>query len=302
MSVAATLESRSLRIGAHTRRRKWIGRAVVYLVLGSFAILYLLPLVVMIFTSLKTMDEIRSGTILSLPLEPTLEPWQVAWSSACVGVECLGIRGFYVNTIVMAVPAVIISTLIGALNGYALTQFDFPRQRLVFGLILLGAFTPYQAILIPLTKSLGSFNLAGNLAGLALVHTIYGIPFTTAFARSFYLSLPPDLVKAAKIDGAGFFRIFYSIVLPISPPILVVSIIYQFTGIWNDFLFGSALTYGEGAPIMVALNNIVNTSTGEKPYNVHMAAAIFAALPTLLLYVFAGKYFIRGLTIGSVKG
>jgi glucose/mannose transport system permease protein len=169
-------------------------------------------------------------------------------------------------------------------------------------MILLGAFTPYQAVLIPLAKTLSHLNLAGSLAGLALVHTIYGIPFTTAFARSFFLSVPPELTKAAKVDGAGFFRIFVSIMLPISVPILVVSVIYQFTNIWNDFLFGAALTYGRQAPIMVALNNIVNTSTGERPYNVHMAAAILAALPTLILYVVAGKYFIRGLTMGSVKG
>ena len=302
MSLAATAEGTALRSLASARRSRTAGRAIVYSVLLLFFLFYLLPLVVMLLTSFKTMDDVRSGTILSWPAPATGEPWQVAWSSACVGVECIGLHGFYWNTVVMAVPAVILSTLIGALNGYALTQFDFPRQKLVYGVILLGAFTPYQAILIPLAKSLGAVDLAGTLTGLSLVHTIYGIPFTTAFARSFFLSLPPELVKAAKVDGAGFFRIFWSIMLPISVPILVVSVIYQFTNIWNDFLFGAALTYGKGAPIMVALNNIVNTSTGERPYNVHMAAAILAALPTLILYVFAGKYFIRGLTMGSVKG
>jgi glucose/mannose transport system permease protein len=302
MSLAGTAETTTLRSAASARKDRRAGRIIIYSVLTLFFLFYLLPLTVMLLTSFKTMADVRSGTILSWPSPFTVEPWQIAWSSACVGVECIGLRGFYLNTIIMAVPAVTLSTLVGALNGYALTQFHFPRQKLVFGLILLGAFTPYQAILIPLAKSLGAAGLAGSLAGLSLVHTIYGIPFTTAFARSFFLSLPPELVKAAKVDGAGFFRIFWSIILPISIPILVVSVIFQFTGIWNDFLFGAALTYGKGAPIMVALNNIVNTSTGERPYNVHMAAALLAALPTLVLYIVAGKYFIRGLTMGSVKG
>jgi glucose/mannose transport system permease protein len=248
------------------------------------------------------MDDIRGGTLLSLPKEVTFDPWITAWKSACVGVECVGIRGFYANTLLMAVPSVFVATMVGALNGYALTQFPFPAKRLVFGLILLGSFTPYQAILLPLARVLGYADLSGSLLGLGLTHAVYGIPFTTAFARSFYLTLPPDLVRAAQIDGAGFFRIFFSVMLPISLPILMVSVIFQFTNVWNDFLFGSALTYGSEAPIMVALNNIVNTTTGERPYNVHMAAALLAALPTILLYVFAGKYFVRGLTMGSVKG
>lgn len=302
MSVAVTAEAALPQRLSVAQRRRLVGRFIVYGVLTLFVLFYLFPLLVMLLTSFKTMDDIRSGTLLSLPAPFTVEPWRVAWSSACVGVECIGVRDFYLNTIMMAVPAVIISTTIGAINGYALTQFHFPHSKTVFGLILLGAFTPYQAILIPLAHTLGSVGLAGSLVGLSIVHTIYGIPFTTAFARSFYLSLPPELVRAAKVDGAGFWRIFVSIMLPISLPILVVAIIFQFTNIWNDFLFGAALTYGRQAPIMVALNNIVNTSTGERPYDVHMAAAILAALPTLLLYVLAGKYFIRGLTMGSVKG
>jgi glucose/mannose transport system permease protein len=283
-------------------RRRSAGQVILYTVLIAFAVFYLLPLLVMLLTSFKTMDDVRTGSLVSWPEPVTFEPWVTAWLSACVGVECVGIRGFYLNTIVMAVPSVLVATLVGALNGYALTQFDFPSKRLVFGLILLGAFTPYQAILIPLAHTLGLVGLSGNLAGLSLTHAIYGIPFTTAFSRSFYLTLPPDLVRAAKVDGAGFFRIFVSVMLPISLPILIVAIMFQFTNVWNDFLFGSALTYGADAPIMVGLNNVVNTSTGEKPYNVHMAAALLAALPTLILYVFAGKYFIRGLTMGSVKG
>ncbi|MBO6638445.1 MAG: carbohydrate ABC transporter permease [Roseitalea sp.] len=283
-------------------KRKIIEKLIVYIAVVSFTLLYLFPLIVMLLTSVKPLSEIVSGNILALPKEPTIEPWLTAWSSACVGVECVGLRGFYFNTIAIAVPAVVISTIVGAVNGYALTQFAFPYQRLVYGLILFGAFTPYQAILIPLAQTLGNLGLSGSLVGLSLTHAVYGIPFTTAFARGFFIGIPSDLVKAARIDGAGFWRIFFSILLPISLPILAVSVIFQFTNIWNDFLFGSSLTFGRDAPIMVALNNIVNTSTGERPYNVHMAAALFAAMPTLALYIFAGKYFIRGLTLGSVKG
>ncbi|PBB52941.1 MULTISPECIES: carbohydrate ABC transporter permease [Mesorhizobium] len=279
-----------------------LGRMFIYGILILFAAYYLMPLFVMIVTSLKDMSEIREGNLISLPRTPTLEPWRVAWTEACVGVDCPGIRGFYANTFLMVLPAVTISTLLGALNGFALTKFAFPGHRLVFGLIMFGCFTPYQAILIPMATVLGKLGLSGSLWGLILIHVIYGLPFTTLFFRNYYVSIPQDLVKAARVDGAGFFRIFYHILLPISAPIAIVSVIWQFTNIWNDFLFGASFTYGRNAPIMVALNNIVNTSTGERPYNVQMAAAIMAALPTLVIYIFAGRYFIRGLVAGSVKG
>jgi glucose/mannose transport system permease protein len=301
-SLASAEAIGSLPSAAAARRRRLLGRIGVYGALIFFALVYLFPLAVMVFTSLKSMAEIRAGNILTPPVSPTVEPWQAAWSTACVGVECIGLRRFYSNTFLMAVPAVVIATLIGALNGFALTKFRFPFHRLVFGLILFGTFTPYQAILIPMASTLGSLGLSGSLIGLTLVHTIYGLPFTTVFARNYYISVPQELIKAAQVDGAGFFRIFWSVMLPISAPILIVSVIWMFTNIWNDFLFGSAYAFGNNAPIMVALNNIVNTSTGEKPYNVHMAAAMLAAIPTLIVYVVAGKYFIRGLMAGSVKG
>jgi glucose/mannose transport system permease protein len=299
MNVEAALP---LPTASAARRTRLIERAIIYGGLIFFALVYLFPLVVMLFTSVKPMPEIQSGNILALPAAPTIEPWKAAWSTVCVGVECVGLKGFYANTFIIAVPAVVIATLIGALNGFALTKFHFPYHRLVFGLILFGTFTPYQAILIPMARTLGSLDLSGSLIGLIFVHTIYGLPFTTVFARGFYFTVPQELVKAALVDGAGFFRTFWSVMLPISAPILIVSVIWMFTNIWNDFLFGSAYAFGSNAPIMVALNNIVNTSTGEKPYNIHMAAAMLAAIPTLLLYVVAGKYFIRGLMSGSVKG
>jgi glucose/mannose transport system permease protein len=281
---------------------KIAGRLFIYACLGAFLLYYLMPLFVMIVTSLKGLPEIRTGNLLALPLAPSFDAWRIAWQEACVGVDCVGIRGFYLNTFIIVVPAVVISTMLGAINGFALTKFSFRGHRLIFGLIMFGSFIPHQAILLPMARTLGILGLSGSLAGLILVHTIYGLPFTTLFFRNYYVSVPQDLVKAARIDGAGFFRIFVSIMLPISAPIITVSVIWQFTNIWNDFLFGSSFTYGSTAPIMVALNNIVNTSTGERPYNVHMAAAILAALPTLAIYFFAGKYFVRGLVAGSVKG
>lgn len=295
-TVSTSARASSSRLG------KRLGRIALYILLALVAVYYLLPLFVMIITSLKSMEEIRSGNLISWPLAPSLDAWRVAWREACVGVDCPGVRGFYLNTIIMVIPAVVISTLLGALNGYALTKFRFRGHRLVFGLFMFGAFIPHQAILLPMARTLGMLGLSGDLAGLVLVHTAYGLPFTTLFFRNYYVSVPQDLVKAARVDGAGFFRIFRSIMLPISAPIVTVSVIWQFTNIWNDFLFGASFTYGANAPIMVALNNIVNTSTGDRPYNVHMAAAILAALPTLVVYVLSGKYFMRGLVAGAVKG
>ncbi|WP_245490599.1 carbohydrate ABC transporter permease [Mesorhizobium sp. M7A.F.Ca.US.011.01.1.1] len=262
----------------------------------------LIPLVVMIFTSFKTLPEIHSGNIFIPPSTPYPGAWSQAWSQACVGVECPGLRRFYLNTFLIVVPAVILSTLIGALNGYALTKFDFPAKNVIFGVILFGCFTPYQAVLIPAAKTLSIIGLSGSIGGLILIHTIYGLPFTTMFFRNYYVTVPSELVKAAKIDGAGFFLIFAYILIPISGPMIVVVVIWQFTSIWNDFLLGSSFTFGLNAPIMVAVNNIVNTGTGDRPYNLHMAVAIIAAIPTLTVYILAGKYFVRGLMAGSVKG
>jgi glucose/mannose transport system permease protein len=279
-----------------------IGRIFVYGSLLFFALFYLLPLFVMVITSLKTLDEIRSGTLLSLPVDPTLEPWHKAWSSACSGLTCEGLRGYFLNSIRMVVPAVFISALLGAFNGYVLTKWRFPGHKWIFGLMLFGCFIPFQVVLVPMARVLGALGLANTTTGLVLVHVVYGIGFTTLFFRNYYIAFPDELVRAAMIDGAGFFQIFFRILLPSSLPIIVVTVIYQFTNIWNDFLFGSSFASGEAAPMTVALNNLVNSSTGVKEYNINMAAAIFAALPTLTVYVVAGRYFVRGLMAGAVKG
>lgn len=277
-------------------------RWVLYVLLAIFAVYYLLPLFVMVTTSLKSLEEIRTGSLISLPRDVTFQAWQTAWSSACSGIKCEGLRPYFWNSVIMAVPAVIISTLIGAINGYAVAQWRFRGANLIFALILFGCFIPFQVVLLPMARLLGQMGLAGSIPGLILVHVIYGIGFTTLFFRNYYVTIPIELVKAAKVDGASFFRIFFSIFLPLSLPIIVVTVIWQFTQIWNDFLFGVSFSEAGTQPVTVALNNIVNSTTGVKEYNVDMASAIIAALPTLVVYVIAGKYFIRGLTAGSVKG
>jgi glucose/mannose transport system permease protein len=277
-------------------------RGLLYAILGLFALYYLVPLLVMVTTSLKSLEEIRTGSLLSLPREVTLEPWRTAWSGACSGIQCEGLRPFFWNSVLMAVPAVAISTLIGAVNGYVFAQWRFRGSEILFALLLFGCFIPFQVVLLPMAQTLGLMGIAGTIPGLIFVHVIYGIGFTTLFFRNYYVTIPQELVRAAKIDGAGFVRIFWSIFLPLSAPIVVVTVIWQFTQIWNDFLFGVSFNAAGSMPVTVALNNIVNSTTGVKEYNVEMAAAIIAALPTLLVYVVAGKYFIRGLTAGSVKG
>jgi glucose/mannose transport system permease protein len=282
--------------------RRMATRLGLYALLLLFALFYLLPLFVMVITSLKSLGEIRGGSLLSLPREATLAPWRTAWSGACSGIQCEGLKPYFWNSVLIAVPAVAISTIIGALNGYVFAQWRFRGADLLFGLLLFGCFIPFQVVLLPMAQMLGVMNLAGTIPGLILVHVVYGLGFTTLFFRNYYVTIPHELVRAAKIDGAGFLRIFWSIFVPLSAPIVVVTVIWQFTQIWNDFLFGVSFSAAGTQPVTVALNNIVNSTTGVKEYNVDMAAAIIAALPTLLVYVVAGKYFIRGLTAGSVKG
>jgi glucose/mannose transport system permease protein len=256
----------------------------------------------MVTTSLKSLDDIRSGNLLSLPKAVTLEPWFKAWGTACTGVFCGGLKGNFMTSVMFVLPAVIISTLIGAMNGYVLTMWRFRGSDALFTMLLLGCFIPFQVVLLPMAQTLGYLGIANSVAGLIFVHVVYGLAFTTLFFRNFYVTVPAELAKAARIDGAGFFTIFWRIILPLSPPIIVVCVIWQFTQIWNDFLFGVVFSSGQRQPITVALNNLVNTSTGVKEYNVDMAAAIIAGLPTLFVYVVAGKYFLRGLTAGAIKG
>jgi glucose/mannose transport system permease protein len=274
----------------------------MYVVLILFAFYYLLPLYVMLVNSLKPLDEIRGGGMLYLPSLWTLEPWKSAWSTAQIGVDPSGLKPYFWNSISMVVPAVFLSTLLGSLNGYVLTKWQFRGHGIVFGLLLLSCFIPFQIVLIPMARVLGIFGLAGTTSGLVLVHLVYGLGFTTLFFRNYYAAFPTEIIKAAQIDGAGFFRIFWRVLLPSSGPIIVVTIIWQFTNIWNDFLFGASFADFDSIPMTVALNNLVNSSTGVKEYNVHFAGAILAALPTLVVYIVSGRYFVRGLMAGAVKG
>ncbi|EEE38530.1 binding-protein-dependent transport systems inner membrane component [Rhodobacteraceae bacterium KLH11] len=277
-------------------------RWLLYVLLGLFALYYLMPLFVMLTTSLKSLEEIRTGSLISLPREVSFDAWKTAWASACTGIQCEGLRPYFWNSVLIAVPAVAISTLLGALNGYVVAQWKFKGANIIFSLMLFGCFIPFQVVLLPMARVLGLMEIAGTIPGLIFVHVVYGLGFTTLFFRNYYVTIPAELTKAARVDGAGFLRIFWSIFLPLSLPIIVVTVIWQFTQIWNDFLFGVSFSEAGTQPVTVALNNIVNSTTGVKEYNVDMAAAIIAGLPTLLVYVVAGKYFIRGLTAGSVKG
>ena len=283
-------------------RKRTFYRWLWFLVLGLFALYYLAPLYVMIVTSLKSMEEIRQGNLMTLPGEFLLDAWKIAWSGRGYTAGDVFLRPFFWNSTKMVIPAVVISTFLGALNGYVLTKWRFRGDNLIFLLFLFGCFIPYQAILLPMARTLGILGISNSITGLVVVHSIYGLSFTTLFFRNYYVSIPDEMIKAARIDGAGFFKIFFKVLLPVSAPIIVVTVIWQFTNIWNDFLFGSSFSFGEAAPIQVALNNMVLTSTSVKQYNVDMAAAFIAGFPTLVVYILAGKYFIRGLTAGSVKG
>ncbi len=276
-----------------TSRRFSASRLAIYSTLLVACAVYLIPLIVMLLTSFKSPEDIRTGNLLSWPDVVTGIGWFKAWDS---------VGGYFWNSVKITVPAVLISTLIGALNGYVLSMWRFRGSQLFFGLLLFGCFLPFQTVLLPASFTLGKLGLASTTTGLVLVHIVYGLAFTTLFFRNYFASVPQALVQAARLDGAGFFTIFTRILLPMSVPIIMVCLIWQFTQIWNDFLFGVVFSSGDSQPITVALNNLVNTSTGAKEYNVDMAAAMIAGLPTLLVYVIAGKYFVRGLTAGAVKG
>ncbi|KZK78725.1 L-arabinose transport system permease protein AraQ [Pseudovibrio sp. W64] len=283
-------------------KRHLIGRLFIWTLLLAAAVLYLGPIYVVLSTSLKDLAEIRAGALLDLPHELNFAAWREAWSSACIGVRCEGLRPYFLNSVIMSVPSVAISTLIGALSGYALSLFRFRGANIIFALMLFGCFIPFQIVILPMAQTLGYLGIANSITGLIVVHTIYGISFTTLFFRNYYVSVPQELVRAATMDGAGFFRIFWHIMLPLSIPIIVVSVIWQFTQVWNEFLFGASFTSGGSQPVTVALNNLINSTTSVKQYNVDMAAALIAAAPTLVVYIIAGRFFVRGLTAGAVKG
>ncbi|WP_245459123.1 MULTISPECIES: carbohydrate ABC transporter permease [unclassified Rhizobium] len=284
-------------------RRVISGRNIMlYGTLFVAAIYYLLPLYVMIVTSLKGMPEIRLGNIFSPPLEITFEPWVKAWATACTGLNCDGLsRGFW-NSVRITVPSTILSIAIASVNGYALANWRFKGADFFFSILIVGAFIPYQVMIYPIVIVLREIGIYGTLSGLILVHSIFGMPILTLLFRNYFASLPAELFKAARIDGAGFWQIFLRIMLPMSLPIFVVAMILQITGIWNDFLFGVVFTRPEYYPMTVQLNNIVNSVQGVKEYNVNMAATILTGLVPLIVYFVSGRLFVRGIAAGAVKG
>ncbi|TPI37214.1 carbohydrate ABC transporter permease [Mesorhizobium sp. B3-1-9] len=266
------------------------------------ALYYLLPLYVMIVTSLKGMPEIRLGNIFSPPVEITFEPWVKAWATACTGLNCDGLsRGFW-NSVRITVPSVILSIAIASVNGYALANWRFKGADTFFIILIVGAFIPYQVMIYPIVIILREIGIYGTLTGLVIVHSIFGMPILTLLFRNYFTSMPEELFRAARVDGAGFWGIYLRIMLPMSLPIFVVAIILQVTGIWNDFLFGVVYTRPDTYPMTVQLNNIVNSVQGVKEYNVNMAATILTGLVPLVVYFISGKLFVRGIAAGAVKG
>ncbi|MGB0306407.1 MAG: carbohydrate ABC transporter permease [Paracoccaceae bacterium] len=284
--------------------RKNFSRRNIFLygTLAFIAVYYAIPLYVMTVTSLKGMPEIRLGNIFSPPLEVTFAPWVKAWSQACTGLTCEGLsRGFW-NSVQITIPSVIASIIVASINGYALANWRFKGANVFFTILIFGAFIPYQVMLYPLVIMLREIGIYGSLGGLIIVHTIFGMPILTLLFRNYFTSLPEELFKAARVDGAGFWGIYFRIMVPMSLPIFTVAVILQVTGIWNDFLFGIVYTGPENYPMTVQLNNIVNSTQGVQEYNVNMAATIITGLVPLTIYFISGKLFVRGIAAGAVKG
>ena len=286
---------------ATAARRYFFARFAIYGLLSIFAAVYMLPLLVVVFNSFRDLPEIAQYGLIAFPRSFSFKAWHEAWSTYCINGTCEGMQGNFWNSLKMAVPATVISSVLGALNGYILSKWKFKGSDFLFTCVLFGVFMPGQIALMPWAYLLGALGLNNNTWGLVLVHCVQGLSFTTLFCRNFYVNIPDDLIKAARIDGAGFWRIFYKIILPLSPPILIVTIIWQFTGIWNEFLFGVVFTSGRAQPITAALVALSSGETNVHNYDVMSAGVLIGALPPLLVYFFGGKYFVRGLTAGAIK-
>jgi glucose/mannose transport system permease protein len=276
-------------------------RILIYLIVSLIAAAYLVPIVVVVLNSLRTSEEIAQTSMIGWPQRWAWSNYGIAWADFCVAQTCAGIRPYMLNSALVTIPATIISTLLGAVAGYAVSLWRFPGDRWIYGIVTLGLFLPQQMRLLPWTIVLRDVGLINTLSGLVMIHTIQGLSFTTLFCRNYYVAIPQELIRAARVDGAGFYRIFWRIVLPLSPPILIVTVIWQFTHIWNEFLYGVTFTTGQQQPVTAALIALTAAVADIPQYGVQSAAVMIAALPTLLVYVFGGRYFVRGLTAGAVK-
>jgi glucose/mannose transport system permease protein len=283
------------------QRRFLLARVVIYGLLAVFALVYLVPLLVVVFNSFRPLPEIAENGLIALPRSLTPTAWGEAWSTFCIGGTCEGMKRNFMNSLWMTIPATAISTLLGAMNGYILSKWRFRGSEVLFTCMLFGVFMPGQIALMPWAFILGNLGLSNTTAGLVLIHVVQGISFTTLFCRNFFVGIPDDLIKAARIDGAGFWRIFFKIVLPLSPPILIVTVIWQFTGIWNEFLYGVVFTSGAQQPITAALVALSAQEVNVRHFDVMSAGVLIGALPPLLIYFLGGKYFVRGLTQGAIK-
>jgi len=284
------------------RRLPRPARIGLYAFLLTAAAFFLLPLYVMVVTSVKPMEEIRAGNLFAWPVHVTLAPWVQAWLSACTGLQCEGIRGGFWNSVAIVVPSTVASIALGALNGYALSFWRPRHGEALFLCLLAGAFIPYQVMIFPLVRALSMLGLFGTLPGIVLIHTLFGMPVMTLLFRNYYAAVPRELFMAARIDGGGFWRIFVQLMLPMSLPIVVVALIMQVTNIWNDFVLGLVFAGRENLPMTVQLNNIINTTTGERLYDVNMAATLLTSLVPLAVYFVSGRWFVRGIAAGAVKG
>jgi glucose/mannose transport system permease protein len=278
-SPSATGPGRFLRLGF-----RW-------LLLIGWSAFFLLPIWIMLITGLKPFEDVNLANMWDLPTRIDLSNFGAAFERLAPNL---------VNSVLLAIPAALISAMIGSVNGYVLSKFRFPGSDIVFTLFLVGMFIPYQAVLIPVVLFVQGIHLSGTIAGLVIVHVIYGIPITTLIFRNYYTALPTEIVESGRVDGAGFFTIYRYLILPLSAPAFAVVLIWQFTQIWNEFLFALVLTRPQTWPVTVALNNMAGTQIVE--WNVQMAGALLAALPTLIVYIFLGRYFIRGLMAGALKG
>ena len=279
-----------------------VGRIGVYAFLIVSALFFLLPLYVMLTTSFKTMDDIRASGIFALPLSFTVEPWRLAWSEVCTGAACEGVRAGFWNSVAITVPSTLLPIALGAVNGYALSFWRPRGAGVLFAILLAGAFIPVQVMLYPMVRMMAAVGVFGSLPAIVLVHTVFGMPLMTLLFRNYYAGVPHELFQAARIDGGGFWRIFLQVMLPMSAPIIVVAAIMQVTGVWNDYILGLVFAGRDNLPMTVQLNNVINTTTGTRLYNVNMAATILTALVPLAIYFISGRWFVRGIAAGAVKG
>lgn len=277
------------------------GRMLIYLVVSLVAAAWLVPLIVVVLNSLRSNEEIAQTSMIGWPQHWAFGNYLTAWSDFCVAQTCAGIRPYMLNSALVTIPATIFSTLLGAVAGYAVSLWRFRGDQWIYGIVTLGIFLPQQMRLLPWTIVLRDTGLMNTLTGLVVIHTIQGLSFTVLFCRNYYVAIPQELIRAARVDGAGFFRIFWRIILPLSPPILIVTVIWQFTHIWNEFLYGVTFTTGQQQPVTAALIALSAAVADIPHHGVQSAAVMIAALPTLLIYLIGGKYFVRGLTAGAVK-